>query len=91
MAATLAAFAGAPGPAQAVLSQQLTQLSDVQAAQSTGIPVIDLSDRYCRSGSCPAVIDEILVYRDKTHFTPAFVRHLAPALAERLDALRVLP
>jgi len=31
-----AALAGAPGPARAVLAQQLTQLGEVQAAQSTG-------------------------------------------------------
>lgn len=61
------------------------------AAQRAGVPQIDLSARYCGPRHCEPVIDGLLVYRDKTHFTPAFVRHLGTALAARLDEILAAP
>uniref|UniRef100_A0A5Q5BFV6 Acyltransferase 3 n=2 Tax=unclassified Mycobacterium TaxID=2642494 RepID=A0A5Q5BFV6_MYCSS len=44
--------------------------------------VIDLTPYYCRDGSCPAVIGDVIVYGDiSSHLTPTFVRTIAPALA----------
>lgn len=57
------------------------------AAEETGVPVIDLTTHYCRDGRCEAVIDGLLVYRDKTHLTPDFVRRLSEPLGAGLDAV----
>ncbi|WP_427006802.1 acyltransferase family protein [Pseudarthrobacter sp. H2] len=53
------------------------------AAQVPGVEVIDLSSHFCRQGSCPAVIGNVLVYRDN-HMTNTFAKTLAPVLAGRL-------
>jgi peptidoglycan/LPS O-acetylase OafA/YrhL len=50
--------------------------------------VIDLSDRYCDTTTCPAVIGGVLVYRDKTHITNTFAKTLRPYLERGIrDAL----
>jgi peptidoglycan/LPS O-acetylase OafA/YrhL len=40
--------------------------------------------------SCPAVIDEIVVYRDKSHLTVAMSEYLAPFLAKELKRIGVI-
>lgn len=44
----------------------------------------DLTDCVCTEDTCPAVIGNIVVYRDRSHFTATFARTLAPMLAEHL-------
>lgn len=46
--------------------------------------VIDLTDLLCVEDVCPAVIGNVLVYRDTNHLTDTFVRTMTPFLAERL-------
>jgi hypothetical protein len=53
------------------------------AAQVPGVEVVDLSLHFCRQGSCPAVIGNVLVYRDN-HMTNTFAKTLAPVLAGKL-------
>lgn len=48
-----------------------------------GVEVVDLSSYFCRDGRCPAVIGNVLVYRDN-HLTNTYAKTLAPALADRL-------
>lgn len=64
---------------------------ETDAARAAGLPVIDLGAHYCRGGRCQAVIDDLLVYRDKTHLTPAFVRRLVEPLGEGVDAALARP
>ena len=48
-----------------------------------GVETIDLSRHFCRDGVCPAVIGNVLVYRDN-HMTNTFAKSLAPDLAVAL-------
>jgi peptidoglycan/LPS O-acetylase OafA/YrhL len=47
---------------------------------------IDLTDWYCRESDdrCPAVIGNVLVYRDASHLTNTFLMSMRPMLAEAL-------
>lgn len=53
------------------------------AAQVAGVDVIDLYPHFCRNDLCPAVIGNVLVYRDN-HMTNTFAKTLAPTLAKAL-------
>ena len=44
----------------------------------------DLSDSFCDNQTCPPVIGNVIVYRDKHHISTAYSRTLAPALKEQL-------
>lgn len=60
------------------------------ASQLTGVPdnvaLIDMTGYLCLDGECPAVLGNVLVYRDQSHMTAAFARTLAPMLEEELLA-----
>ncbi|NYH53996.1 peptidoglycan/LPS O-acetylase OafA/YrhL [Nocardiopsis arvandica] len=46
---------------------------------------IDLSDRFCVDGGCPAVIGNVMVYRDAGHITSTYAELLADDLSARID------
>lgn len=48
------------------------------------VDYIDLSDLYCPDGSCPAVIGNVVVFRDTSHLSSAYVRTLTRALSLEL-------
>ncbi|GAA1998136.1 acyltransferase family protein [Nocardiopsis rhodophaea] len=56
----------------------------------TGVPdnvtFLDLTDRLCTGGRCPAVIGNVLVYWDGSHITTTYMRTLAPALEGELKS-----
>ncbi|WP_019810643.1 acyltransferase family protein [Saccharomonospora halophila] len=49
------------------------------------VALLDLTPRVCPDGRCPAVIGNVLVYRDTSHLTATYARTLAPALATEID------
>lgn len=53
------------------------------AGRINGVEVVDLSRFFCREGLCPAVIGNVLVYRDN-HMTNTFAKSLGPDLAVAL-------
>lgn len=55
----------------------------VAGSRVSGVEYLDTSAYFCREGLCPAVIGNVLVYRDN-HMTNTFAKTLAPALARRL-------
>jgi peptidoglycan/LPS O-acetylase OafA/YrhL len=57
------------------------------AANRLGIGIVDLTDHICRNDLCPAVVDNILVWRDRHHLTATFSESLAPALSKDLRIL----
>ena len=48
-----------------------------------GAHMLDLSDRLCLDGACPAVIGNVLVYMDNNHLTRSYATTLAPDLEQR--------
>ncbi len=46
------------------------------------VTVVDLSDWFCTSEVCPAVVGDVIVYYDGSHITRSYSRLLAPVLAQ---------
>jgi peptidoglycan/LPS O-acetylase OafA/YrhL len=72
------------------LSDYEGRRDDVQSVLSTiGITVIDPVDWFCVGRSqCPAIVGNLLVYRDLTHMTRAYSEHLAPMIVPLLNRHR---
>jgi hypothetical protein len=52
-----------------------------------GLRLIDPAARVCAGDLCPAVIHNLLVYREQGHLTATFATTLGPWLARRLSDL----
>jgi len=52
-----------------------------------GSHLIDLSDIYCDDTTCPAVIGNVIVYRDDNHITATFARTLGSRLSRELQRI----
>lgn len=63
----------------------------IAAQRWGGAELISLDDEICLGATCPAVIDGVLVWRDRHHLTTTFVKSIASALAERLQAALNMP
>ncbi|WP_354595822.1 acyltransferase family protein [Gordonia terrae] len=59
------------------------------AGQVPGIRVLDMTDSFCNGDRCPAVIGDVIVYRDTAgHMTATYSQTLAPQLVTAVrDAL----
>jgi hypothetical protein len=55
------------------------------AARVPRIEVVDVSGRFCVRRLCPAVIGNVLVYRNSGHVTATYAATLAPWLARRVS------
>lgn len=58
------------------------------AKRVRGAKLVDARDRICLPKICPAVVDDMLVYRDRKHLSATFARSLAPWLDTRLPRPR---
>lgn len=56
------------------------------AERTEGARLVDPTPVVCPGERCPAVIGDVLVYRNGSHLTPTYVRSLTPWLDERLPA-----
>lgn len=76
--------------ADACMFQQSDYLAGSNPAESLkeipGAHMIDLTDQYCKDGTCPAVAGNVMVYLDDNHLTWDYARTMAPALGERIAA-----
>ena len=54
------------------------------AGKVEGVSLVDPTPILCGEEACPAVIGDVLVYRDDSHLTATYARTLAPWLGERL-------
>ncbi|MDN5582270.1 MULTISPECIES: acyltransferase family protein [unclassified Corynebacterium] len=55
-----------------------------EAYEGLDITNIDLTAALCRDGRCPAVVGNVLVYRDGQHFTSLFSSLLAPEISRQM-------
>lgn len=61
-------------------------------ADTPGVSRIDLTLVYCPDGIyCPAVIDDMIVYRDSSHITATFARTLTDEFESALRKLAIIP
>jgi len=61
------------------------------AQRVPGVELLDLSDAFCSDDTCPYVIGNMVVYRDKGHLTATYSRSVAKALEVRLGNAFALP
>ncbi len=54
------------------------------AAQFPNVTFLDYTKAVCKDGYCPAIVGNILVYRDTHHLTATFARSMVPALQKDL-------
>jgi hypothetical protein len=60
------------------------------ASSTANVPLIDLSQSICPgSGSCPAVLNGMIIFRDQHHLTATFSASLGPALDQKLVPILV--
>jgi peptidoglycan/LPS O-acetylase OafA/YrhL len=64
---------------------------DVDAAEKTGVQIIDPMPELCSDGRCPAVIGNALVYRDSYHVSATYMVTMAPWLEKELANLNFPP
>lgn len=57
------------------------------AQRSSDLALLDLTDLFCRDGTCRSVIGGVLVYRDGQHVIDVYAESAAPFLGERLVRL----
>jgi peptidoglycan/LPS O-acetylase OafA/YrhL len=53
-----------------------------------GVTLVDPAGWICAGKACPAVVGNLLVFRDDSHLSPEFSRWLAPWITSLLDELR---
>ncbi|MFE9242402.1 acyltransferase family protein [Nocardiopsis sp. NPDC006938] len=70
-------------PASAALSRDDPQ--ELAVREVEGAALVDLNDRICTGDTCPAVIGNVVVYRDSHHLTGTYALLLADVLGSRMD------
>jgi peptidoglycan/LPS O-acetylase OafA/YrhL len=84
--------AGAPFSKQCVyrlsdgISLPARVAQDEAARGLSHIEFVDMTDRFCDRGLCPAVRRGAIVFRDDDHLTATFSRNEAPVLGARISA-----
>ena len=58
----------------------------VAAQRIRGAQVLDLTSSFCRAGWCPAVVGNVLVYRDSQHITRTYANTLTRPLQRTITA-----
>lgn len=65
-----------------------TMDAEYPALRRSGIPdnviLVDVTDYICTPDTCPAVVGNVVVYRDSNHLTATYAMTLAPMLAEQI-------
>ncbi|MCZ9339865.1 acyltransferase, partial [Streptomyces sp. TRM76130] len=62
------------------------QVGEVATEEVDGASVIDATPMLCRGGECPAVIGNVVVYRNDDHLTATYVRTMTEWLGGELPA-----
>lgn len=58
-----------------------------KAARKAGVVRIDINQAVCPGGICPAVTDDMLVFRDPVHFTATYLRSLTDWIDARVPTV----
>lgn len=81
---TIASSVGANAACGVSRGRALASVNPAEALVRPGVATVDMTDRLCSAGSCPAVIGNVFVYLDDNHVTSTYAATMAPALEPRL-------
>lgn len=56
------------------------------AAVPSSVTFLDMTDLLCDGDHCPAIVGNVIVYRDASHVTATYMRSLAPFFEQRMRA-----
>lgn len=59
---------------------------DLLAARQRGVKVVDTESRFCRKTICPAVIGNVITFRDGQHYSATFAESFSPWLKKQLPS-----
>jgi len=77
-------------PSALVIDTEYASLESAAAAAG-GADVLSLNSVLCHDGSCPVVVDDIVVFRDRHHLTASYMDHLAEPVANLIEGLAPFP
>jgi peptidoglycan/LPS O-acetylase OafA/YrhL len=78
---------GDPGPCAGKQAERLAAVSPFdQADLPDNVVPLDFTHLFCQDGECPAVIGNVLVYRDSNHMSATYARTATTALRDALKA-----
>jgi peptidoglycan/LPS O-acetylase OafA/YrhL len=77
-------------PSSLVLDLEYAALESAAAA-AAGAEVLSLNGVLCHDGSCPVVVDDIVVFRDRHHVTASYMDHLAEPVANLIEGRAPFP
>ena len=63
------------------------RLAEIDGARRAGATVIDPTPWFCTTSTCPAVVQDTVVYEDNSHITAAYARLVTPELDQALTPL----
>jgi hypothetical protein len=69
------------------LGAMIQRRTENQAAQEAGATLLDPTDWFCSSTTCPPIIDDIVVYSDDSHITATYATWLAPVMSAALKKI----
>ena len=57
---------------------------ELELAAREHVDAVDPTSWFCTSTMCPAIVDNMLLYRDVAHMQPVWSRFIAPLLADAI-------
>lgn len=75
------------GPADELIRHRDREREALAIAEELGVRAVDTTGWFCADGTCPAVVGNMIAYRDSHHFSVTYAEFLAPVLATELPDL----
>ena len=75
-------------PQGLVLDGRMAGIHEAVASAVDNAHVLDFTRHFCATGSCPAVVEGIIAYRDRHHISAAMAASLEAEFATLIDAVR---
>ena len=70
---------------RAATGKRIHDEAERETALAEGATFVDLRDQVCPYDPCPVIIDDVLLWRDRSHITATFAKGLAPSMASMVE------
>ena len=77
-------------PASVVIDHDYAAIES-SAADAAGVSILSANELLCPGTTCPVVVDDIVVFRDKHHVTASYMEHLAEPIGNLFEGRAPYP